>query len=137
MMDESELISQGHIPLFWVPAHEEYFYLLCGLLVACSLTFIIVFLSLSFPIQNEYGDKLTPYECGFEPYQDSRVSFELHFCLVAIIFVIFDVEIILLSPWVVSLSKIGSLGFWSGLDFIFELSLGILYVWQTGALDWN
>ena len=82
-------------------------------------------------------EKLSAYECGFEPFEDSRMEFDVRFYLVAILFIIFDLEIAFLFPWAVSLGKIGILGFVSMMIFLFILTIGFIYEWKKGALDWE
>ena len=82
-------------------------------------------------------EKLSAYECGFEPFNDSRMEFDVRFYLVAILFIIFDLEIAFLFPWAVSLGNIGILGFCSMMIFLFILTVGFIYEWKKGALDWE
>lgn len=117
--------------------YNEYVVILIFLLFSIVLSFIIVILSYLLAIQNPETEKLSPYECGFEPYEDARNTFEVKFYLIAILFIIFDVETMFLLPWTVSLSQLSVLGFWSMIDFIIELAIGFIYVWYIGALEWN
>ena len=82
-------------------------------------------------------EKLSPFECGFNPFDDARAAFDVRFYLVAILFLLFDLEASFLFPWAISLSELTSLGFWSMFDFIFELVIGFIYAWKIGALDWE
>ena len=82
-------------------------------------------------------EKLSSYECGFEPFNDSRMQFDVRFYLVAILFIIFDLEIAFLFPWAISLGNIGFLGFISMMIFLFILTVGFVYEWKKGALDWE
>ena len=84
-----------------------------------------------------YAEKNSTYECGFEPFDETRGKFEVKFYLVAILFIIFDLEIIFLFPWAVAFNEIGMYGFWSMMFFLFVLTVGFLYEWLKGALDWN
>lgn len=88
-------------------------------------------------VQQPYGDKLTEYECGFDAFEDSRRQFDVRFYLVAILFVIFDIEAAFLFPWAVSLDQIGSFGWFSMMEFIAELAIGLVYLWKKGALEWE
>jgi len=117
--------------------HAEYVTILIFLLIAVLLAFIIVTLSYLLAIQNPETEKLSPYECGFEPYEDARTTFEIKFYVVAILFIIFDIETMFLLPWSVSLSQLSNLGFWSMVDFVIELGIGFIYVWYVGALEWD
>ena len=115
----------------------EYFGILIFLIIAILLSLIIVGFSYLLSIQNPEPEKLSTYECGFEPYEDSRHKFDVRFYLVAILFIIFDIETMFLLPWSVTLSQLNLLGFWSMIDFIIELGVGFVYVWYIGALEWD
>ena len=84
-----------------------------------------------------YGDKLSPYECGFEAFEDSRMKFDVRFYLVAILFIIFDLEIAFLFPWAVVLGEIGVFGFVAMAVFLGILVIGFIYEWKKGALEWE
>ena len=81
--------------------------------------------------------KLSAYECGFEAFDDARMKFDVRFYLVAILFIIFDLEVAFLFPWAVSLGSIGWFGFWSMMVFLGVLTIGFIYEWKKGALDWD
>jgi len=81
--------------------------------------------------------KNSPYECGFEAFGDARMKFDVRYYLVAILFILFDLEIAFLFPWAVSLKDIGALGFWSVMVFLGVLVVGFVYEWKKGALDWE
>ena len=115
----------------------EYLAILIFLIIAILLSLIIVGFSYLLSIQNPEPEKLSTYECGFEPYEDSRHKFDVRFYLVAILFIIFDIETMFLLPWSVTLSQLNLLGFWSMIDFIIELGVGFVYVWYIGALEWD
>ena len=116
---------------------EEYLGILLFVLVAVILALIIIGLSYSFISQKPELEKLSSYECGFEPYEDTRNKFDVKFCLIAILFIIFDIEIMFLLPWCVTLSQFSILGFWSMIDFLLELGIGFIYVWEMKALEWE
>ena len=116
---------------------SEYAILLLYLVISVVLAVIIIGASYVIVKQNPESEKLSPYECGFEPFEDARHSFELKFCVIAILFIVFDIEIMFLTPWCVSISKIDLLGFWSIIDFLLELCVGIFYVWYVNALIWQ
>jgi NADH-quinone oxidoreductase subunit A len=82
-------------------------------------------------------EKLSAYECGFEPFEDARVKFDVRFYLVAILFIIFDLEVAFLFPWAISLSLIGLVGYLSMMIFLLILTVGFVYEWKKGALDWE
>ena len=104
---------------------------------SCLLTFIIIFFSYKLSVSNPNSEKMSAYECGFDPYEDARHSFDIRFYLVAILFVVFDLEAVFFFPWSVSLSFLNTNGFWGMIDFIFELLVGYIYAWQIGALEWK
>ena len=84
-----------------------------------------------------YKEKLSAYECGFEAFDDARGRFDVRFYLVAILFIIFDLEVAFLFPWAVSLGNIGMYGFWSMIIFLGVLTIGFIYEWNKGALEWE
>ena len=95
--------------------------------------------SISFFLINQEDDveKLTAYECGFNPYEDARKIFDVRFYLVAILFIVFDLETAFLFPWCMTLDCNFSLGFWTMVEFLTELIVGYVYIWYVGALEWN
>ena len=117
--------------------HTEYYPILLLAIFSIFLAFLLVFLSYLLSVQNPETEKLSSYECGFEPYEDARNKFDVKFYVVGILFIIFDIEAIFLFPWSVSISSIDLIGFWSMLDFIFELTIGYVYIWIMGVLDWE
>lgn len=116
---------------------KEYLILLIFLVFAIVLTIVIIKASLLAAKQNPDAEKLSAYECGFEPYEDARHVFDVKFCVIAILFLVFDIEIMFLIPWCTTVAKLNLLGFWSMIDFLIELSIGFFYVWYSQALDWN
>lgn len=115
----------------------EFFPILVFLTIAIILSVVITGLSYFLAVQNPETEKLSSYECGFEPYEDSRNIFDVRFYIVAILFIIFDIETMFLLPWSVSISQLDLLGFWSMIDFIIELGVGFVYIWYIGALEWD
>ena len=87
--------------------------------------------------QKPYAEKLSAYECGFEPFDDARRRFDVRFYLVAILFIIFDLEVAFLFPWAISLADIGVFGFLSMMGFLAVLTVGFIYEWNKGALEWE
>jgi NADH-quinone oxidoreductase subunit A len=87
--------------------------------------------------QNPDSEKLSPYECGFAAFDDARRKFDVRFYLVAILFIIFDLEVAFLFPWAVTLGKIGAFGYWSMMGFLAVLTIGFIYEWRKGALEWE
>ena len=118
-------------------ARKEYSILLIFLVFAILLTVLIISASYLLARQNPDAEKLSDYECGFEPYEDTRHVFDVKFCVIAILFIIFDIEIMFLIPWCISISKLDLLGFWSIIDFLIELGIGFFYVWYVNALSWD
>jgi NADH-quinone oxidoreductase subunit A len=82
-------------------------------------------------------EKLSAYECGFNAFDDARMKFDVRFYLVAILFIIFDLEVAFLFPWAVSFGRLGALGFWSMMIFLAVLTVGFIYEWKKGALEWD
>lgn len=117
--------------------NEEYFSIFLFLLIAIILGFIILFLSFILAVQNPETEKLSTYECGFEPYENARHTFDVKFYLIAILFIVFDIEAMYLYPWCISLSQLPITGFWVMIDFIIELGIGFIYIWLMGALNWE
>jgi len=106
-------------------------------MISSLLAVTILFLSLSLGAYNPDAEKVSPYECGFDPYEDSRNAFDIRFYLVAILFIIFDLEAVYFFPWCASFSYLNVEGFFSMVDFILELFVGYIYAWRVGALEWN
>jgi NADH-quinone oxidoreductase subunit A len=115
----------------------EYMPILIFLAIAVALAGIIIVASLLVAPQRPDREKLSAYECGFEPFQDARGRFDVRFYLVAILFIIFDLEVAFLFPWAVSLGNIGLFGFWSMMVFLAVLTIGFVYEWRKGALEWE
>ena len=115
----------------------EYLPILLFLII--SIIFSIGALSLSFFLspKKPSDEKLSPYECGFEPFDDARTKFDIRFYLVALLFIIFDLEVIFLFPWAISLQEIGIFGYISMMIFLIILTIGFIYEWKKGALDWE
>ncbi len=87
--------------------------------------------------QRPDSEKVSSYECGFEAFDDARGQFDVRFYLVAILFIIFDLEVAFLFPWAVSLEEIGVFGFWTMFIFLLILTIGFVYEWRKGALEWE
>jgi NADH-quinone oxidoreductase subunit A len=116
---------------------EEYFGIFLYLCFAIILSLLIVMLSYFLVTQRPETEKLSTYECGFEPYGDTRTQFNIRFYVIAILFILFDIEIIFLLPWCVSISQLNLLGFWSMVEFLVELGIGFIYAWCVGAIQWS
>lgn len=107
------------------------------LLVSIIISSIIFGLSFILIQQKDDLEKLTAYECGFNPYEDARKIFDVKFYLVALLFIIFDLEAVYVFPWVLTLSSNFSLGFWTMIEFLIELIIGFVYIWCSDALEWD
>jgi len=106
-------------------------------IIALFLSIVILFLSLTLGVYNPDTEKVSPYECGFDPYGDARNAFDVQFYLVALLFIVFDLEALFFFPWCISFSFLNIEGFFSMIDFIIELFVGYIYAWRMGALEWN
>lgn len=117
--------------------YEELSTILIIIYFSTLLSVIILFASFFLSVNNPDTEKLSAYECGFDPYEDARNTFDIRFYLVAILFIIFDLETVYFFPWSVSLSLLSSEGLWGMIDFAVELLLGFIYAWEVRALDWK
>ena len=116
---------------------NNYLTIIIFLAIALILSLGFLILNFAFSPKNPDPEKLSAYECGFEPFNDSRMEFDIRFYLVAILFIIFDLEIAFLFPWAISLGNLGLFGFFSMMLFLFILTIGFIYEWKKGALDWE
>lgn len=116
---------------------QEYLTLLVFFCVSIVISFIILGLSYYCATHSPDTEKLSPYECGFDPYEDARQSFDVKFYLISILFIVFDIEAMYLFPWISSLGQFGLTGFWSMIDFLLELGIGLFYAWRMGSLEWE
>ena len=116
---------------------REYLAIIIFLVIALGLSGAFVVVNFILSPKNPDPEKLSAYECGFEPFEDSRIEFDVRFYLVAILFIIFDLEIAFLFPWAISLGNIGVLGYFSMMIFLFILTIGFISEWKKGALDWE
>ena len=115
----------------------EYLPILIFLGIAAAMAVAAVAASYIIARQRPDSEKVSAYECGFEAFGDARSQFDVRFYLVAILFIIFDLEIAFLFPWAISLGTIGMLGFWSMVVFLAVLTIGFVYEWKKGALEWE
>ena len=116
---------------------NNYLTIIIFLAIALILSLGFLILNFAFSPKNPDPEKLSAYECGFEPFNDSRMEFDIRFYLVAILFIIFDLEIAFLFPWAIALGNIGLFGYFSMMLFLFILTIGFIYEWKKGALDWE
>jgi NADH-quinone oxidoreductase subunit A len=106
---------------------------------AVAVVIAVIFLIIPYLVapKNSYRDKLMAYECGFDAFGDARGGIDIKFYLIAILFIVFDIEVVFLFPWAVSLRLVGTLGFWSMIGFLGVLTIGLIYEWKKKALDWE
>ena len=116
---------------------REYLHILIFLGIATALALLIVAAAFIVARQRPDSEKLSAYECGFDAFDDARGMFDVRFYLVAILFIIFDLEVAFLFPWAVALGEIGLIGFWSMIVFLAVLTVGFIYEWKKGALEWE
>jgi NADH-quinone oxidoreductase subunit A len=119
------------------PVLANYFPVIVFLAIASAIALLMVGGSIAAAWQKPYPEKVSAYECGFEAFDDARRRFDVRYYLVAILFIIFDLEVAFLFPWAVSLSRIGLFGFWSMIAFLGVLTVGFIYEWRRGALEWE
>ncbi len=116
---------------------QEYLPILIFLGVAAGIGVLLLVLGFLIGSGGKDDEKLSPYECGFEPFEDTRIKFDVRYYLVAILFIIFDLEIAFLFPWAVSLDAVGGFGLISMGIFLAVLVVGFIYEWRKGALEWD
>ncbi len=116
---------------------EQYFSI--GLFLVIALGFAALFVSLGFlrGQYNPYKAKNSPFECGLDAFQEARMPFDTRYYLVAMLFIIFDIEIAFIFPWAVTVGGLGAEGFWHMMVFLGVLTLGLIYEWRKGALEWD
>ena len=119
------------------PVIASYFPVAVFIVIAVAISGAMVGASLLAAWQKPDPEKVSAYECGFEPFDDARRRFDVRYYLVAILFIIFDLEIAFLFPWAISLKHIGAFGFLSMLGFLAVLTVGFIYEWNKGALEWE
>jgi NADH-quinone oxidoreductase subunit A len=105
--------------------------------VALAIGSLIMIAPFGLAVSNPDPEKVSAYECGFNAFDDARMKFDVRFYLVAILFIIFDLEIAFLFPWAVAFKEIGAFGFWSMMIFLAVLTVGFIYEWKSGALEWD
>ena len=115
----------------------DYILILIFIVIGAGMALAMYLLSKILSPSSPDSEKLSAYECGFEAFDDARSKFDVKFYLVSILFIIFDLEIAFLFPWAISLGNIGLLGFTSMMIFLFILTIGFIYEWKKGALDWE
>jgi len=116
---------------------SEYLPILIFLAIALALGLLLLLSATIIAVRNPDTEKVSAYECGFNAFDDARMKFDVRFYLVSILFIIFDLEIAFLFPWAVAFKDVSLLGFWSMMVFLFILTVGFVYEWQKGALEWE
>ena len=116
---------------------ENYLPILIFLLIGLALGVVLIAAGYFLGPNRPDSEKMSPYECGFEAFEDARMQFDVRYYLVAILFIIFDLEIAFFFPWAVALKKIGMAGFWAMMLFLGVLVMGFIYEWRKGALEWE
>ena len=116
---------------------ENYFPILLFILVGLAVGIGPIVAGFILSPNRPYAEKNSPYECGFEAFEDARMKFDVRYYLVAILFILFDLEIAFLFPWAVVLEEIGAFGFWAMVMFLGILVVGFIYEWKKGALEWE
>ena len=116
---------------------SEYLSIIIFLFISLLLSIGFIVINYIASPSNPDPEKLSAYECGFEAFDNARIEFDVRFYLVTILFIIFDLEIAFLFPWAISLGNIGLLGFYSMMAFLFILTIGFIYEWKKGALEWE
>ena len=116
---------------------HNYLPVLIFIVIGFGLGTVMILVGAILGPQRPDADKLSPYECGFEAFEDSRMKFDVRYYLVAILFIIFDLEIAFLFPWAVVLDQIGLFGFMAMMVFLAVLVVGFIYEWKKGALEWE
>jgi len=117
--------------------YHEYFRIFIYILISATLAILIYQLSDKITANESYAEKLVPYECGFSAYEDARNLYDIKFYLVAIIFLLFDLELVYIYSWSVVLRYVSKVGIWSMIFFLVILTVGLIYEWLSGALDWS
>ena len=115
----------------------EYIYIFKYLIFWLFISFLLFSISFFFIYQNIEIEKVSSYECGFNPFSDARNKFEVRYYLVAILFIIFDLELLFLFPWIICFNSLSYEGIFVMLFFLFLLTIGFIYEWYEGALDWS
>ena len=116
---------------------QEYLPIVIFIFIALGIGIGMIVINFFVAPNNPDPEKLSAYECGFDPFDDSRMKFDVRFYIVALLFIIFDLEVAFLFPWAITLGKIGLFGFWSMMLFLVVLTVGFIYEWKKGALDWD
>jgi NADH-quinone oxidoreductase subunit A len=115
----------------------EYLPIAVFLAIALAIGLALMIAPFVVAVNNPDPEKVSAYECGFNPFDDARMKFEVRYYLVSILFIIFDLEVAFLFPWTVAFKSVGVFGFWSMMIFLIVLTVGYIYEWRKGALEWD
>jgi NADH-quinone oxidoreductase subunit A len=116
---------------------QDYLPLIIFVAVAAVIGLVLLIAPFIVAYQQPDPEKLSAYECGFNAFDDARMKFDVRYYLVAILFIIFDLEVSFLFPWAVAFGEVGLFGFWAVMVFLAVLTIGFIYEWRKGALEWN
>jgi NADH-quinone oxidoreductase subunit A len=116
---------------------KDYLPVVIFMAIAAAIALALMASAIIIAVRKPDPEKLSAYECGFKAFDDARMKFDVRFYLVSILFIIFDLEVAFLFPWAVALGDIGLLGFWSMMIFLVVLTVGFIYEWRKGALEWD
>ena len=116
---------------------SEYLPLIIFIAIATFISGVLLLAPFIVAFKSPDPEKLSAYECGFNAFDDARMKFDIRFYLVSLLFIIFDLEVAFLFPWAVAFRDIGTAGFWSMMTFLFVLTIGFVYEWMKGALEWD
>ena len=119
------------------PILREYLPILILLALAVGLGLVLMLAAAVLAVRNPDPEKVSAYECGFNAFDDARMKFDVRFYLVSILFIIFDLEVAFLFPWAVAFKEAGLFGFWAMMIFLGVLTIGFIYEWRKGALEWD
>ena len=119
------------------PILREYLPILILLALAVGLGLVLMLAAAVLAVRNPDPEKVSAYECGFNAFDDARMKFDVRFYLVSLLFIVFDLEVAFLFPWAVAFKEAGAFGFWSMMVFLGVLTVGFVYEWRKGALEWD
>jgi NADH-quinone oxidoreductase subunit A len=131
-----QLSKEGRMP----PMQDllrDYLPIVIFMAIAAGLAVALMASAFIIAVRDPDPEKLSAYECGFNPFDDARMKFDVRFYLVSLLFIIFDLEVAFLFPWAITLKEIGAFGFWSMMMFLGVLTIGFIYEWRKGALEWD
>jgi NADH-quinone oxidoreductase subunit A len=116
---------------------QDYLPLVIFIGIAFAISAALLFAPFVIAVSKPDPEKVSAYECGFEAFDDARMKFDVRFYLVSLLFIIFDLEVAFLFPWAVAFNDIGAFGFWAMMVFLAVLTIGYIYEWRKGALEWD